>query len=77
MDWSGLKCGGCNGMFLVLVSLSWWAVCDDSDVHIADISSATDDVLWVFEQMSKSTIGKRATSVAVFSPSPSKRPRID
>jgi hypothetical protein len=51
-DWSGLLCGGANGLFLIILTLSWWAQAAQNDPSQEDFFSAVDDVLWVMTQAS-------------------------
>ncbi|OJT07893.1 hypothetical protein TRAPUB_1212 [Trametes pubescens] len=55
--WADIKRGGCNGLFMVLMCLSWWIGCVDSggDGGMADVREAADDVLWTCMQMTPST----------------------
>jgi hypothetical protein len=52
-NWEGLRKGGINGLFLVVMCLSWWAPTATSKKDKADFISAKDDVMWVFQQISE------------------------
>ncbi|OJT05534.1 hypothetical protein TRAPUB_3650 [Trametes pubescens] len=50
--WMPLRQGGCNGLFLVLISIAWWigAAGDDTQDLRAALDMA-DDLVWVFSQI--------------------------
>ncbi|TCD59925.1 hypothetical protein EIP91_011186 [Steccherinum ochraceum] len=70
-DWGALRRGGINGMFIVILCISWWLQhalpSADEEVRV-DALFAVDDVLWVLEHM----IDTNLASVASGS-SPKKR----
>lgn len=61
-DWEVVSRGGCNGYFLVVLTLAWWlwAVRNEASLE-DDILAAIADVTWVC-QVAKSHIGKLAPS---------------
>ena len=63
---------GKNGMFLVLLSLCWWADALDTPTEDSSWRGAMNDVLWVLSQLagSEGKEGKRTLETA----SPSHRP---
>ncbi|PIL23669.1 hypothetical protein GSI_13418 [Ganoderma sinense ZZ0214-1] len=79
-EWSEVRKGSCNGIFMVLVCLSWWlhAVQDSGDVgNMADLRDAVEDVKWVLLQITPAgTVPKASTtsSVPITSSSPSSPP---
>ena len=51
-DWSSFLCGGPNGLFLVVLTLFWWARAVQTDRSQEDFLSAVADVHWVMTQVS-------------------------
>lgn len=49
--WVNVAKAGCNGIFLVLVSLSWWLVAAKEDSDRCWCLEAIDDVGWVLKQL--------------------------
>jgi hypothetical protein len=62
-EWAILASGGSNGLFLVILSLSWWAKADLTDNTREVLLSAIEDVQWVIDQiaagLSSTCLGKR------------------
>jgi len=54
LDWGKLQNGGMHGIFLFVISLSWWATSLDSSVPPAEIIEAVDDLSWVLCQLATS-----------------------
>lgn len=52
-DWEDLCKGGINGLFLIVMCLSWWGPVAVSNKDRADFDAAKEDVLWVFEQIAR------------------------
>jgi hypothetical protein len=50
-DWSGLHRGGINGLFIVLMCLSWWVSKDLSPKELEVFQEAKSDVAWVLKQV--------------------------
>lgn len=55
-DWSVLSQGGCNGLYLVVVSLGWWLVAaakagNEASAVYQEVTNAVMDVEWVFDQI--------------------------
>ncbi|KAI0713991.1 hypothetical protein C8Q76DRAFT_601935, partial [Earliella scabrosa] len=46
-SWSDVRRGGCNGLFMVLMTLSWWLRALDEGGDTAELRSAVEDVTWV------------------------------
>lgn len=53
-DWCSLHRGGNNGIFLVIMCLSWWAARATSEKDRAPFEAAKQDVTWVLEQVLES-----------------------
>jgi hypothetical protein len=51
-DWSSFLCGGPNGLFLVILTLFWWAQATQTDHSQEEFLSAVSDVHWVMTQVS-------------------------
>ena len=49
-DWGQLFAGGKDGLFIVVMSLSWWAHTRDPDVD-SGIDDAVHDVSWVIKHL--------------------------
>lgn len=56
VSWAPLCCGGHNGVFLVVLALSWLPPACPFD-H-ASVTDLLDDVLWVFQQMTMDVGGE-------------------
>ena len=56
-DWTVLMRGGCNGFFLVVMSLSWWVAAVKSKEEKAELDDVLDDVSWVLANMISSSSG--------------------
>jgi hypothetical protein len=54
-DWSGLRRGGPNGVFLIMMSLSWWAHHATSPALVAEFDNVVEDVNWAFTSILKLT----------------------
>lgn len=52
-DWGDLCKGGINGLFLIMMCLSWWGPIAVSKKDHADFYAAKEDVFWVFEQVAR------------------------
>lgn len=50
-DWSILRRGGNNGLFLVVMCLSWWGTTAKSKNDRATFEAAKQDVVWVLEKV--------------------------
>lgn len=68
--WEKLAARGQNGMFIVVMSTTWWAIAIESPDHYRVFDEAVDDVRWVIEQVLNSSSGVTNTS-QVPSPEPS------
>lgn len=55
-DWSVLRRGGINGMFIVLMCLSWWTLKKLSAKERDVFEGAKSDVVWVIQQVSDSLV---------------------
>ena len=59
-DWGVVHQGGCNTLFLVLLSLSWWLVAaSEEGSDMGNVHTAVRDVSWVLKEMHKSDARKR------------------
>jgi hypothetical protein len=54
-DWSSLSHTGRNGVFLVMMSLSWWAHHATSPALVAEFDNVVEDVNWAFTTIVKFT----------------------
>jgi hypothetical protein len=52
-DWGKLIARGQNGMFIVVMSTTWWASSLESSSDRDAFNEAVDDIRWVVEQISK------------------------
>ncbi len=51
-EWSLIRRGGCNGLFLVIISLAWWVwAARDAGEGVAEALEAVSDVSWVCRTM--------------------------
>ena len=51
-QWNDLRKGGSNGLFLAIISLSWWlAEAVEVQGDLSDVKVALADVTWCLEQM--------------------------
>ena len=48
-DWTNLRCGGSNGLALVVMALSWWV--GATGTPDSDLTAAIDDVKWVVSEL--------------------------
>lgn len=72
-DWGVLDRGGCNGIFLAVVSLGWWwAAVGAKRGDAAEVRVAMKDVAWALKRMQQG-LGKRPAEQT--STSPAKRRR--
>lgn len=53
-DWDALARGGSNGLFLIIMALSWWLQGFTSTEPTDDFWSAVNDVVWVLEAITYS-----------------------
>lgn len=51
LDWGKLLNGGRRGIFLFVISLSWWATSLDSSISLPELIEAIDDLNWVLCQL--------------------------
>jgi hypothetical protein len=76
-DWTALEHGGANGLFLVLMALSWWGaeIPSQCNKQHDKFMIAVDDVDWVVSELLKkiSTGEKRAIETASKEQPPMKR----
>lgn len=74
-NWASLRRGGPNGIFHILVTLSWWSgkclTTHDRDAYV----SAQEDVKWVFEQIYFSLEDQNRSEKSTSATSSSKRGR--
>lgn len=71
-DWGKLHRGGCNAIFLVIITLSWWQVAATNDREKMDIKFAVADVARVVQSMLQ--VRKRpAADEAIKSPNKKRR----
>lgn len=51
--WRVLDCRGCNGIFMVILSLSWWmlAVASNSEEDVKTVEMTIKDTKWVLDAM--------------------------
>ena len=78
-DWQVLQRGGNNGIFIVIMCLSWWGKAITSPQNCDTFQAAVDEVAWVLEKVSSSVtfisgFSKRKTN-DIDTKSPSKRMR--
>lgn len=50
-DWKTLKCGGSNGLVLVIMAISWWLSSFSSTSPTDAFWSSVTDVTWVLSQV--------------------------
>jgi hypothetical protein len=50
-DWKVLQRGGSNGIFIILMCLSWWSKVATSPKLREVFDTAVEDVVWVFEHV--------------------------
>lgn len=50
-NWSGIKKGGENGVFLIILALSWWYKAAKSPKEKKECRSAVDDATWVLQKI--------------------------
>lgn len=80
-EWNGLWKGGPNGLFLALISLSWWLwAASENDESLENVLSAVSEMVWVLH-LAVNSFGageKRAlTSEDAAGLDPSKRVRLE
>lgn len=46
-DWGGLRRGGPNGFFIIVLAFAWWVEATDGKVGDAGLDDALDDITWV------------------------------
>lgn len=51
-SWQTLKKGGTAGIYVIVISLSWWVKAQHTE-HDADVWGLIDDLSWVIRQMKK------------------------
>lgn len=67
-EWEGLDKGGRNGIFVVVLTLSWWwSSAVDAGTSMDEVKVAVEDVRWVMGVMAK-VLGKRPSNVDQASP---------
>jgi len=69
-DWVKLGARGQNGLFLVVMSTTWWAFSVQSEKEWAEFNKAVDDIQWVIDQVTDSL--KALPAPAPPAPAPSK-----
>ena len=52
-DWGKLVYGGKNGIFLLVMAMSWWANSVDCAQPPSEFCEATADLKWVLEQLNR------------------------
>jgi hypothetical protein len=67
--WGKLSARGRNGLFLVVMSTTWWAPRLQSADHRRVFAEAVGDVLWVIEQQLKDSPGPNTPAVQEVAPS--------
>lgn len=77
-SWGRLgQAGGGNGVFLILLALSWWAQAVSSGHPDADSDSAVKDVTWMLEtvkvELGMHAASKRGAEEDLTSASPAKK----
>jgi hypothetical protein len=70
--WGKLAARGRNGLFLVVMSTTWWAASLKSADQRRLFEGAVDDIRWVIEQQLKTPMVLDAPAVDGNSPDPSK-----
>jgi hypothetical protein len=79
-EWSSLCRGGSNGLFIVLMCLSWWMSKPMSSEELVTFQVAKADVLWVLQQMLRNFTNpssqKRSAEDTIANTSPTKRRRV-
>jgi hypothetical protein len=51
-NWDTLKCGGSNGLALVVMALAWWVrVLNPGQKHCARLLAVVEDLTWVLSQL--------------------------
>jgi hypothetical protein len=50
-EWEGLRHGGLNGFFVVILAFSWWVGAMEGEVDDTGLHDALDDVTWVVNCM--------------------------
>ncbi|KAG6825567.1 hypothetical protein H0H92_003238 [Tricholoma furcatifolium] len=73
VDWGKMSFGGNNGMFLVLLGLSFWALASDFTATQNTFDELIDDVSWAFKTMVGSLAGRKRPMEANQSSPASKR----
>ena len=51
-EWMKVNRGGCNGLFMVLMTLSWWLT-EVGDGDTAEVFDAIRDVVWVCQTLAE------------------------
>lgn len=46
-DWGGLRRGGPNGFFIIVLAFAWWVEAADGKADDAGLDDALDDITWV------------------------------
>lgn len=70
-DWQVLQCGGNNGIFIVIMCLSWWGKAITSPQDNDAFQAAVDEVVWVLEKVSTFISGgskRKANDISITSP---------
>lgn len=50
-EWEGLRRGGPNGFFIIVLAFAWWVEAMDGKVDDAGLDDALDDITWVVRCM--------------------------
>ena len=75
--WEVLRRGGINGIFIVIMCLSWWAPLALSAAQQAVFAEARDDVIWVAERLLESLSNTECEEELLEHTTPSKRPAAE
>ena len=63
-DWAAVKRGGCNGVFMVVMALSWWlAESKGGDGDLADVFDAVSDVSWVLDMITALATERKSSPI--------------
>lgn len=64
-DWSLLAKGGNNGLYVLVISLGWWAFALRDNTAVAaneEFLTAVNDVMWIFDQLLATPQMKKRTA---------------
>jgi hypothetical protein len=59
VSWESLFKSGCNGFFIVVLTISWWLTAVKGNLDDEDFSQAFSDVLWTTDCIISGQSGKR------------------